>query len=266
MSHTLHFPILGELNLNQSEALIYELLLEIGPQTGQKLVTKTGLGRGNVYNVLKSLVEKGLVLEEKSNITLYKASNPEKLRELATSKVNQAKNLQNQLESILPSLKSQFNVITKRPTIRIFEGVEGLKDLYLETLKQTEPIYALVGPDDPDPELYKWLTGTYGKKRAKAGIWAHVVASGEKKAEEYVSKNKEELRNAILLDDSDFPMSGEVDVFGNTVAFMSYRSDELIGALIESPALATSLRSAIKALLFAHDAIELTEEDLGTTF
>ncbi len=250
MPHETHYPILAELGINAAEALVYELLLELGPKTAQELLSPSGLGRGNLYNTLTSLKKKGLVLEEPGRKTVYKAVDPEALRALARARLTAAQELHRQLEATLPTLKSHYQLITKKPTFRVFEGIEGLKDIYRETLKSGEPIYALVGPEAPDPRLYRWLTTRYVKERVRLNIPAYVAAAGASpKAEEYVEKSKEELRTVVLLDPEQFPMLGEVDVFGNSVAFISYKTEELIGVALESPALATTLRSAIWAIL-----------------
>lgn len=247
MPHEIHFPILSQLGINSSEALVYELLLELGPKTAQELLPSSGLGRGNLYNVLTSLKKKSLVFEEVGAKTLFKANNPEVLRVLAEAKMSSAKDLVHQLSAALPTLKSQYQLITKRPTLRTFEGIGGLKSIYNETLDDNQTIYALVGPDEPAPELYRWLMKKYGPARAVKKIFAYVVASGETAAtKEYAETSQEQLRSLISLDHSLYPFNGEVDIFGDKIAFISYKKEELIGIILESPSLAETLRSVIK--------------------
>lgn len=248
MTHELHFPILTQLGLNESEALVYEIMLELGPNPATSLIKPSGLGRGNLYNVLTSLKEKGLITEKVGKKTVFTASDPETLRILAKGKLSSMQEILNQLDATMPKLKSNYQLITKKPTFRVFEGIEGIKSIYLETLAQDQPIFALVGPDDPHPELYSWLTKTYTKKRVLAKIHATVIASGDTKAKKYEKESEESLRSVTLIDDNVYPFSGEVDVFGQKIAFISYKSDELIGIIFESPALAETMRSTIKAL------------------
>jgi sugar-specific transcriptional regulator TrmB len=248
MPHDIHYPILKKLGLNSSETVIYEILLEEGPKTASELVKPSGLSRGNVYNALNSLIDKGVVYEEPGKKTTYKAEDPEELRQLAEQNVKQARHTQNQLNAILPDLKSQFRLVTKQPTIRVFEGVEGLKEIYLETLKQDDDIYAFVGPDAPVKKLYEWLKEDYVKKRVDAEIFAHVIISGEEKAEKYQKESTDKLRQTTRIPHKKFPFEGEVDIFGNKIAFIGYKQEELVGFIIESPSLAKTLRSAVKAL------------------
>jgi len=260
MIHEVHFPILSQLGINDSEALVFELLLELGPKPAQDLLVPSGLGRGNLYNVLSSLKKKGLIFEESGVKTVFKAADPEVLRGIARAKVAASHDLLSQLSAAMPTLKSQFNLVTKRPTVRMFEGIDGLKDIYRETLGDKKPIFALVGPDDPAPELFRWLSKTYGSSRAEKGIHAYVVASGEKNLETYVKTSQEQLRSVVTIDHDLYDFHGEIDVFGDKVAFISYKKEELIGTIIESSSLAATLRAAIKFILFSQGVAMLPEE------
>ena len=252
MAHELHNPILKELGLNASEAIVYELLLEMGPRPAQDLIDPSGLGRGNLYNVLKSLVEKQLIIEEVGKKTLYRVVDPEALRNLAQSRRRAADTLVSQLEATLPSFKSQFRLITKQPTVRLFEGIEGIQNIYRETLADKKEIFALVGPDAPAPELYTWLTRTYVKQRVASGIHASVVLSGKKEqTEKYFETSTAELRTATMVDGALYPFNGEINIFGDKVAFIAYRADELIGVILESPTIAETLRSVVRILVAA---------------
>jgi len=249
MPHEQHLPILKDLGLSETEALIYELLLEKGPSTGAALTKEAGIGRGNVYNTLASLKARALVREEVGPKNIFTAVDPENLRELALRKRAAADQLVRQLESVMPDLKSFHHLFTKQPTVRVFEGVEGIKDVYRETFKAGQPIFALVGPDEPAPELFHWLTSQYVKERVARKIPAYVVASGTTAAEEYRRRDKEELRTTRLVSGTAYPFTGEIDVFADKVALVAYKSDELIGTIIESPGVAETLRSAIKLLI-----------------
>ncbi len=248
MPHKIHYPILFQLGLSQSEAQIYEILLELGPKTAQELIEPSGLSRGNVYNILTSLKDKELVFEEKDKKTIYRAVNPEILRALAKAKLNSAQHLLRQLETTMPDLKSQYQLITKTPTFRVFEGVDGLKKVYQEMLTTGEPIYSLVGPPAKETKLVRWLRRTYLKERLKKQIPVYAVISSESSiAEEMIATGKAELRTAVNIEDKKYPFSGDISIFDSNIAFIDH--EEMIAVIIESPALAKTVRSTIKALM-----------------
>lgn len=249
MNHQVHFPILSQLGLNQSEALVYELLLELGPKNAQELVTPSGLGRGNVYNVLTSLISKGLVIEEDKKKTIYKAVDPEVLRGLAQQKMTSAESLFQQLEVTLPSLKSHYSLITKKPTIRFFEGEKGIKELHKEMLREGKPILAIVGPDAPPKNLDRWLRTVYVNERVKRGIPVAGFTTNAEGSKELLQTKEKELRTAAVLSQNEFPLASDINVFGNCVALIDYKIDRTIGIIIESEALAKTLASTIRAVM-----------------
>lgn len=246
---SLAYPVLTDLGLNDNEALIYELLLQYGPQGGAELTEKSGVGRGNVYNTLTSLKMKNLVEEETGTKTIYKPSDPEQLRRLAKIRQASAEAVSEQITAILPSLKSSYRLMTVQPTVRVFEGVEGLKDIYRETLRDGQTIYAYVSPDEPDARIYRWLTTTYVQERVKHDVHVKVVVNGSSQTAEYLAKNQAELREARFVKNDLYPFRGEIDVFGDKVAFISYKSEELFGVIVESASIAETLRSSVKLIL-----------------
>ncbi|MDA1038231.1 MAG: hypothetical protein O2877_00905 [bacterium] len=247
MTTSIHYPILQAIGLNENEALVYQLLLELGPKPAQNLIEPSGLGRGNLYNTLNALKEKGLIMEESGTKKIYQAVDPENLRKLAKTQVISAQETLNQLESTLPTLKSAFRLITKKPTFRIFEGIEGIKDVYKEMLQANQPIHSLVGLGDASKELNKWLHTYYIKERLKRGIHVQGVVSSDERGQELLEHQEEELRHVALIDKQQFPYSGDISVFGESIAFMDHRNE--IATIIENAQLAQTLRSTIQALM-----------------
>jgi len=248
MIHEVHFPILSQLGINESEALVFELLLELGPKPAQDLLVPSGLGRGNLYNVLTSLKKKGLVFEEFGVKTVFKAADPEILRGLAKAKVAASQDLLGQLSATLPTLKSQYNLVTKRPTVRMFEGLEGIKEVYLEILKDNQTIFSIVGPDTPSNELFRWLKNRYMKERIEKGIKVIGVITDGERARELAKTSQEQLREVALVSAELYPFAGEINIFGDKLAFLDYKKSSMIGVIIENHDLALTLRSVVSVL------------------
>ncbi|WP_407889231.1 TrmB family transcriptional regulator [Levilactobacillus sp. N40-8-2] len=65
--------LLSKFGLTTSEAKVYVSLLQMDASTGYKISGKAGIARSKVYNVLSSLVSKGLVFQSKDEKSLYTA-------------------------------------------------------------------------------------------------------------------------------------------------------------------------------------------------
>lgn len=65
--------LLSKFGLTNSEAKVYVSLLQMDASTGYKISGKSGIARSKVYNILSSLVERGLVMQSKEEKPLYTA-------------------------------------------------------------------------------------------------------------------------------------------------------------------------------------------------
>lgn len=249
MKHSMHFPILQDLGLNEAESLVFEVLLEEGPQIGSTIAQKADLARGNVYNALATLKDKGFVHEQgKTKITEYAASDPERLRSLIEQKKASVEALQGQFEAIAPQLKGFYRMFTKQPTIRLFEGIEGLKSIYREILTAKNGIYSIVSADAIDPDLYRWMLKVYKKKRVESGIPVKGIVQSGDLAGDLLARAASELRTIQTIDPEKYQLSGEVNVFNESVAIIAHRSDQLFGMIIESSSIAQTIKSIIEVL------------------
>lgn len=231
--------------LTTKEALLYDILLENGSLPVAEIMKRSKLKRGIIYKALYALEEKGLVSKFKKDKKLhFKPQHPYKLLEYLEGRVGEARNQQANLETVLPQLVSSFTLIEGTPGVRTFEGIEGIKEVYRDTLKEGKEIWAILQTTEVEPELYRWLTRTYVKQRAKQGIKAKVIASEDVKTPEYTRKDKVELRETRVVPKRKFPVGIEVDIYGNKVGFMAFRKGaQHLGIIIENILIAETMRA-----------------------
>src|SRR3989344_5908658 len=130
---------LEKIGLTQKEAGIYLACLELTEATIGDIAKKSGVKRTTVYDIIDSLKEKGLVSSITKNKKLfYYAESPKKLE----NTLDEKKRL---LENMMPELFSIANKIDKKPKIKYFEGPEGMKDVFRDTLNY------------PDQEILSWF-------------------------------------------------------------------------------------------------------------
>ncbi len=117
---------LEDLGLGKNEAKTYLTLLRIGKSNSAELARESGIHRINVYDVLNSLIAKGLVSYiNEAGTRVFKPESPEKLGE-----VLDAKRLA--LETELPQLLKEFNSKKEPWEVSILRGVEGKKSQFEE--------------------------------------------------------------------------------------------------------------------------------------
>ena len=222
-----------QFDLNKSQAEVYLALLELGQTTVIKLSQKTGIKRTTIYEVLAELEKKHLVAQTKKGTKrLFVAEEPENLERILEEK--KAK-----LEKLMPILKSLTNTTGEKPVIRYYEGLEGIKDVYRDTLKYkgelvayvTENIFANLGQEFADE---------YVEKRVKAQITGRVIGPNTQEIIEYKKTDQKNLKETRIVDKEKFPFSIEMNIYGNKVAFMSF--SEQLGLIIESNEIAKNMK------------------------
>lgn len=235
--------ILKQLGFNENEAKFYLASLEYGPTTILKLAKKTSLQRSTIYEFLENLIEKGLIeVVISGKRKLYKGAEPIKLKKILEKQ-------QELLDSIIPELSLLTNQGLQRPKVMFYEGFEGIKKIYEDTLDQPEgsEFVAFTSLEDTYkvmPESYK---KSYLKRRANKKIFVRVIVKEDAFSKDYVGANKKEYRETIAVKKELYPLSNEINIYQNKVGILSF-GDEKIGIIIESKQIADSMRAIFNAL------------------
>ena len=124
---------LSEIGLKEKEAALYLASLQTGPSTVLELAKASGLKRTTIYSVIESLVAKGLMIEELRNFKkVYTIERPEKLESLLDQK-------RSILQKTLPEFSSLYNFQEGESSIKFYQGLENIKDVYESLLRDIRP-------------------------------------------------------------------------------------------------------------------------------
>lgn len=233
------------LGLTSTESTLYELLLKLGEVPARELIRETGLKRPTVYKALYALEKKKLVREEEKDKKIhFRPLSPTILLEQAEQNYLEANQTRNILQTVIPQLLTQYTQSVERPVVQIYEGLDGLKQIYLDTLKEGKDIYAILQTAEVEKDLFEWLTSTYAKQRAKNKIHAKVIVASGKWSKDYQKKDIEEFRTSRLVSNEAFPFQHEVNIYGDKVAFINYKKgEELLGVVIKHPQIAQTMKA-----------------------
>lgn len=228
---------LEKLGLDEKEARVYLALLELGEGNIHQIAKKSGVKRTTVYDIVESLKEKGLlssVIHRKK--TLYSAEDPRKLEDTLEEK-------KHILRRILPELLSIANMLDKKPKIRFYEGIEGIKDVYKDAFNYPEQeLLAWVSEEAVDSFDIDFLNNYYLPKRVERKIWVRAIAMDSPMVRKYKELDEKSLRRTKLIKENNFPLEVEINLYGkNKIAMMSF--EEKIGLIIESQKIYTTLKS-----------------------
>jgi len=229
--------MLTKLGMSQKESKIYLSALELGASTATILSRKSGITRGSTYDILESMLEKGYISKiHKGKHMIWNAVNPEILLKRYQESLRS-------FEMALPELKGLFHKHS-RPKVRYFEGIEGIKRVYEDTLSASTEI--LNYANSKEIRIH-WPTydEDYVKMRVKKKILLKGIAPDDNHGEQVKNEDKKSLRKTMLLPAKDFQFTNEINIYDNKVAITSF-AGELIGIIIESKEIADTQRDIFK--------------------
>jgi sugar-specific transcriptional regulator TrmB len=128
--------ILKDFGLNEKEIAVYLALIELGPSPVRLVSAKSGVNRGTTYDILKALINLGLVSYfNKQSHQYFSAESPQKLLLAIQAKSENIIKLQAQMEAELPALQALFEKQGGKPAVKLFEGTKGLKTILEDVLE-----------------------------------------------------------------------------------------------------------------------------------
>ena len=219
--------ILEQFGLEGKKADVYLATLELGSATVIEIARKAGIKRTTCYDILLDLIEKSLISEtSKGKKRLFIGEDPETIQKKLQAK-------ERLFSEILPLLKSMHTVSGTKPKIRFYEGLEGVREFYLDILKYSGEFVAF-GSEDVVRILGEKWTEDYIVKRVKKGIRVRAVLPKTEYLEKSIqARDQQHLRATKFIDIKKYPFSIEIDIYGHSrVAFLSNK--EALGVIIES--------------------------------
>ncbi len=231
--------VLENIGFNEKEAKIYLALLELREALPSTIAKKAGVKRPTTYGILEQLKKRGLITYiKKRKLTYFQALSPALLVEDQESKYTQ-------LKASLPSMFTLHDKYTSTPHMRVFEGKEGLLQVWNDTLEATTDLLCWA-----DIEWYQTIDyckeygPEYIKKRVEKGIFVRGVYNMSELALLHQKIGDKELREICIIPREEFPFDNEINIYNDKVSIISHQHE--IGVIIQNKAIADTQRSIFK--------------------
>lgn len=235
------------LGLSDKETRVYLSLLSNGPSSVRNLSQTAEVNRGTTYDILKSLQAQGLVsYYDQEKKTYFVAEDPEKLSKLLADREGEIKSLRDQLDTVVPGLKSVAAKCDKaKPVARYFYGAKGIRSILLEVLddvkKMSEKKYHVYSSTAISSHLYESIPD-FTEQRIKEQIFVSVISLGDGgSSDEQLSE-----RRWLIKDDT---AATYTIIFGDKTAFLSLDEDgKPHGVILDDTNLAQTQRQIFESL------------------
>ncbi|MBI4548147.1 MAG: hypothetical protein HY707_09210 [Ignavibacteriae bacterium] len=224
--------------LTDKEIILYLATLELGESLVQPLARHANLKRPTVYELLPRLEQLGLItygsLGKRRSII---AEPPAKLIALQEEQLVE-------LRQVMPQLASRFNVTGAKPKLYSYEGIDGIRQVYEDTLIDALPILSFLQVGDIHSEIRQYLLKSYVPRRVKRRIHVKNIVSGTEAEGESIVPEKGTFRENRYVNQKFFPANIEVLIYSNKVAYLTYKSQSpAMGIIVESGEIAETMRS-----------------------
>jgi len=236
--------LLSQIGLSETESLIYLAALELGESLPKHLAEKANIKRPTLYKLLPELFSKGLLTQTIKGKRRYIIAEDPKL--FLAKKESELK----LLEEKIPELQLLLSTAKIKPQIIFYEGIEGLKKIYIDNLREKKPILEFLGLENIHPEVDIYVKNYYIPQRINKKIPIKIIISGETDTKQFKLKTAPyALREVKTISKQKFPIPMDCYIYGDNISFLLFRSDsEPIGVIIRSKEIATTMRSLFELI------------------
>lgn len=229
------------LGLTPKEALVYLSSLELGPSPVAEIAKHAKVNRATTYVMIESLTKRGLISSmEKGKKRYFAAESPEHLQNIFHLERMGIEEREHDLHALLPELRA-LTAGKEKPRVRFYEGLEGLESMREDLFKIKDlDILSIFSLDDTKEILHPEHTEPFRKKLLERQIKNRYIYTSTEAPTDIPS-----AWEGRMVSKDKFPFHGEITIYGDRVAMLSYRG-KLIGVIIESHGLAETMRSVFE--------------------
>jgi sugar-specific transcriptional regulator TrmB len=229
--------ILKQLGLTNSEVNTYLAGLEVGPSPIAEIAKKANLPRSSCYLIIQELIKKGFFstyyLGKKR---LFLAEPPQKLVTLAKDQLERAEAMVENLKNALPTLVSLYNLMPQKPKIRFYEGFEGIKTIFEETLEAKQILVLCSGYKKPmERQLFQYMSLYFHKVLAQKIPTFEIIGDSPDSAD-YQRECSSSINKIKIVPHAKDCTHIDKTIFQNKIAIISF--PYLNGVIIENKPIA----------------------------
>ncbi|MFC1710751.1 TrmB family transcriptional regulator [Nanoarchaeota archaeon] len=226
--------IFHEFGLTQYETKVYLALIELGESTTGQILEKANIHSGKIYQILKSLQNKGFVSEiVKNNIKRYTPTEPNEILEFFQEKRKKVDEQEKIFKEILPKLNKKINQKKEKVYIEIFTGLKGMKKAFEKEISRYKKprclrINGIIDYSKHSKEFVDYFQYNIFPKREKSQIGIRKIV--DKNAKANVREKQAKIRLLKYSSIITFNSIGDltiISIWTNEPLFITIESKEM---------------------------------------
>jgi sugar-specific transcriptional regulator TrmB len=243
-------PLLQQLGMSKNEAVVYEALLSLGKATAGELLRKVPLKRGNLYNVLYSLRDRGLIIERKEEKKkLFEILHPQELEAVLEKQRRSLQHAEEGLHAALPFLVSSWRLALHKPNVQFFEGEEGMRRVLEDSLEAHDEILQYSDPETIDRYIPK-VNKAYMRQRIQRGIKKRLLVPATVRSERFTERGPSyaKLTEIRMLEGVTTLFETVTLIYGEKISYLTLHPQAMVGIIIEDERITKSSRALFEYL------------------
>jgi sugar-specific transcriptional regulator TrmB len=229
--------------LTESHAKGYLALTSYSSFTPPQLAHHIGETRTNGYAVADKLVGLGLAIKKDAKKTFYVPAHPSNLELLAEKRRRAVEKNEQIIKKSIPGLIELFYVNNEMPGSRTLTGIDGIKEVYNDTLRTKRDIYLLQTAADIDI-MGKDYYSKHRAKRASLGINTYSLTPDEPNVRLHLEDDQSELIHRTLIPADAYTAPVEIGAYGDKIALVAFGETQM-ATIIDSPPIAEAFKQIV---------------------
>lgn len=241
---------LEAVGLHKNEVSILLVLLENSPMLVSRIARGAKLNRTTTYGVLKMLSEKGLASSARKQGALrYQSIPPDQLPSYIERRREMLAETKKQIAEMIP----QLNLIRSKgktlPRVQFFEGEEGVKQAYEDTLENNreKKLLDITGVDAVFKHFGEKWVRYYLEKRKRLDITCIDLAPESAWAHKSREEDKKYLRETKFLP-ARYAFDAELSLYDDKVGIFSYSQETPVALIVEDATISDMMKKLFTCL------------------
>lgn len=239
------------INLTSDHASVYLSLLELGEASASSIAKISKLPRSTTYLLLDELKNCSLVNENKGETKKYFTPvSPERLKDLLDEKAREVRRIDLDLRTNFAVVETLFeNHRSSFPKVRFYEGENGLKTVYFDSLWAAEILTIDQGNGEmSDLSTAPAFVREYVTQLTEREILVREIIEETSAALGYTKRYKTKTHEIAMMPKASRGVPGHTVklIYADKIAYISF--DHLTAVVIEDSALAEGERATFELL------------------
>src|SRR3989338_421767 len=221
--------------MDPKAAEIYLILAEGGEMTMQEILKKTALSRATVYDILPILLAMDYVeYRKEGRVALYKPAHPSKLLALIDQKKRDTALLEEEMKETVRSITGMYNLALVKPGVRFFEGIDGIREVLLDSLSAKDVIYT-IGDLETFIGSSREINAQYLEERKKKKNYKKKITNDMPLYRQFLATYDAEFTDTRLIAGLPVNFHGTVlEMYEGRISYATFAKESPIGIIIDS--------------------------------